>query len=211
MSFVNFPLAWSPTTAQDQIKNLFKYQETYLDYVKNKEAGKDTNDLITERASTHGDFELNTEFMQDMKGKMRHKTGSKFGDLEAYQQEALDMIVHKIGRILFGDPTTVDHWDDIAGYAKLVSSILTKNARTEPEKAPTAPSTTSPLPPQPTASKPVYGAPTASISSDPNQVVINGYNSSTYLDNLKKLKELADDKIVRKNMDYTEGVVYKYG
>jgi hypothetical protein len=40
------------------------------------------------------------------------------------QQEALDMIQHKIGRILNGDPDYVDNWDDIAGYSQLISKIL---------------------------------------------------------------------------------------
>ena len=37
------------------------------------------------------------------------------------QKEALEMIAHKIGRILAGRPAFRDQWDDIAGYAKLVA------------------------------------------------------------------------------------------
>jgi len=40
------------------------------------------------------------------------------------QVEALDMICHKIGRIVNGDPNYADSWVDIAGYAKLVSDRL---------------------------------------------------------------------------------------
>lgn len=40
------------------------------------------------------------------------------------QREALDMIAHKIGRILNGNPNLADSWDDIAGYAKLVGDRL---------------------------------------------------------------------------------------
>jgi hypothetical protein len=32
----------------------------------------------------------------------------------------LEMIAHKIARILSGDPNHRDHWEDIAGYAELV-------------------------------------------------------------------------------------------
>jgi hypothetical protein len=39
------------------------------------------------------------------------------------------MIVHKIGRIVNGNPDKVDHWDDIAGYATLVSDRLKGNTR----------------------------------------------------------------------------------
>ena len=34
------------------------------------------------------------------------------------------MIAHKLGRIVNGDPNYADSWDDIAGYAKLVSDEL---------------------------------------------------------------------------------------
>jgi hypothetical protein len=40
------------------------------------------------------------------------------------QREALDMIFHKIGRILAGDPDYADSWHDIAGYAQLVADRL---------------------------------------------------------------------------------------
>lgn len=40
------------------------------------------------------------------------------------QREALDMIFHKIGRIVCGDPDYADSWHDIAGYAKLVEDRL---------------------------------------------------------------------------------------
>jgi hypothetical protein len=40
------------------------------------------------------------------------------------QQEALEMIQHKIARILNGDPDYFDNWHDIAGYATLVAMRL---------------------------------------------------------------------------------------
>ncbi len=36
------------------------------------------------------------------------------------------MIAHKIGRIVSGNPNVQDHWDDIAGYAKLASNEIAK-------------------------------------------------------------------------------------
>ena len=43
----------------------------------------------------------------------------------SYQQlEALEMICHKIARIVAGDPDFADHWRDIAGYATLVANEL---------------------------------------------------------------------------------------
>jgi len=35
-------------------------------------------------------------------------------------KEALEMIQHKIARILNGDPNYADSWQDIAGYAQLI-------------------------------------------------------------------------------------------
>jgi hypothetical protein len=46
--------------------------------------------------------------------------------LSADQRESLDMIQHKIGRILCGDPDYADSWHDIAGYAMLVEQRLNK-------------------------------------------------------------------------------------
>ena len=42
-------------------------------------------------------------------------------NLLPHQRESLDMIQHKISRILNGDPNIVDSWADIAGYAHIVA------------------------------------------------------------------------------------------
>ena len=39
------------------------------------------------------------------------------------------MILHKVARILNGDPDYVDSWADIAGYAQLVVNILEKRSK----------------------------------------------------------------------------------
>lgn len=38
------------------------------------------------------------------------------------------MIAHKLARIAVGDPDVNDHWDDIAGYATLVSQRMPGSA-----------------------------------------------------------------------------------
>lgn len=55
-------------------------------------------------------------------------TGQLLGKLNPMQSESLDMIAHKIGRIIAGDPNVEDHWRDIAGYATLVADRLVGNA-----------------------------------------------------------------------------------
>lgn len=78
--------------------------------------------LITERGSRYGKFKDGAEIMQSLKDTMRDVDG--WNNLTASQKEALDMIQHKIGRILNGDPTYDDSWKDIAGYATLIVNEL---------------------------------------------------------------------------------------
>lgn len=81
-----------------------------------------TEQLITERGSRYGKFKEGAEIMQELKDVMREVDG--WHNLTPSQREALDMIQHKIGRILNGDPTYDDSWKDIAGYATLIVNEL---------------------------------------------------------------------------------------
>lgn len=81
-----------------------------------------TDRLITERGSRYGKFKDGAEIMQELKDVMREVDG--WHNLTPSQREALDMIQHKIGRILNGDPTYDDSWKDIAGYATLIVNEL---------------------------------------------------------------------------------------
>lgn len=83
-------------------------------------------ELLAERGKTHGDFADHARATQ----RLKHVLASEYDErqkrgqlpLTNEQRESLDMIVHKIGRILAGDASFADHWDDIAGYAKLCGS-----------------------------------------------------------------------------------------
>lgn len=81
-----------------------------------------TEALITERGNRYGKFKDGAEIMQELKTVMREVDG--WHNLTPSQREALDMIQHKIGRILNGDPTYDDSWKDIAGYATLIVNEL---------------------------------------------------------------------------------------
>lgn len=77
-------------------------------------------ETLNERGKTHGDFTQNAGISQEIKRIIRlndHK-------LTDVQREALDMIVHKISRILAGDPNHADSWHDIAGYSKLAEDRI---------------------------------------------------------------------------------------
>ncbi len=79
-------------------------------------------DILTERGKTHGDYTDHATITQMLKRIMR--TGKNWDGLSDIMKESLEMNAHKIGRILSGDPSHHDHWDDIAGYAKLVSQRI---------------------------------------------------------------------------------------
>jgi len=77
---------------------------------------------LEERSKTHGSFEKNAEVVQHFKNWA--KVAPKYNALSDSAKEALDNILQKIGRILTGDPTHIDSWHDIAGYATLERDIL---------------------------------------------------------------------------------------
>ncbi len=82
----------------------------------------DINETLAQRQETHGDFATHAEICQSLKNSIQIPNG--WGRLQYDQREALDMIAHKIARILNGNPNTHDHWHDIAGYATLVANRL---------------------------------------------------------------------------------------
>lgn len=82
------------------------------------------NELLAGRQSRYGSFQGHAEISQALKLTMQDQT--KWPMLDDDQREALEMIQHKIARILNGDPTYADNWIDIAGYATLVANRLEK-------------------------------------------------------------------------------------
>lgn len=81
-------------------------------------AANTTEALLTKRSKTHGDYAVKASIIQSIKQVMRAQD-NWYDVLNDEQRESLDMIAHKIGRILSGDPNVTDHWADIAGYATL--------------------------------------------------------------------------------------------
>jgi hypothetical protein len=86
--------------------------------------------ILAERRKVHGDFDVHAHLTQKLKIAMQSDVlvNSNYPrQLTCSQCEALEMIQHKIGRILAGNPNHIDHWDDIAGYATLVANALRKS------------------------------------------------------------------------------------
>jgi len=77
---------------------------------------------LAERGTRYGVFAGHAKITQDMKRAM--VASPKWGTLQDDQKEALEMVVHKIGRILNGDPDYQDSWTDIIGYTRLVEVRL---------------------------------------------------------------------------------------
>jgi len=76
---------------------------------------------LKQRQKTHGDFATHAAISQELKAVLWEHD---FQELDADQIEALEMICHKIARVLNGNPNHHDHWHDIAGYATLVGDRL---------------------------------------------------------------------------------------
>ena len=84
----------------------------------------DVTEVLTERGSRYGSFVGHAHVTQAYKTLLLCQLEERGKQLASDQQEALDMIFHKIGRIINGDADYADSWIDIAGYAKLVADRL---------------------------------------------------------------------------------------
>ena len=89
----------------------------------------DVTEILEERGSRYGSFVGHADVTQAYKTLTTSFLRQRGKALEPDQQEALDMIFHKIGRIINGDPNYADSWIDIAGYAKLVADRLEGTVR----------------------------------------------------------------------------------
>lgn len=84
----------------------------------------DIDATLIERGDRYGDFPGHAEVTQSIKRAMADS--ARWDELSDDKREALEMIAHKIGRILNGDPNYVDSWHGIVGYAKLVEDEITR-------------------------------------------------------------------------------------
>lgn len=82
----------------------------------------DISKTLEERGQRYGSFKGHGAIAQRIKEAMHR--ADNWEKLSPAQKEALDMIAHKIARILNGDPNYADSWHDIVGYAKLVEDII---------------------------------------------------------------------------------------
>lgn len=84
-------------------------------------------EMLKDRLGKYGLFENQAGIVQNLKYVM--KATPRWEGLDPDQKECLEMVQHKIGRILNGDPDLIDSWEDIVGYTQLVVDRL---RRTKP-------------------------------------------------------------------------------
>jgi len=78
---------------------------------------------LHEHGQQYGNFSNQAKIAQELKKVIHSEYG--YTRLSSDKREALDIILHKISRIVNGNPDHIDTWHDIAGYATLVERILT--------------------------------------------------------------------------------------
>lgn len=74
--------------------------------------------ILAQRQKTHGNFETHASISQGLKAVMH--SSPNWDELSDVQKEALEMVQHKIGRLLNGDFTYLDNVVDILGYTELM-------------------------------------------------------------------------------------------
>ena len=80
------------------------------------------DNTLKERGARYGEFVDHADITQNIKAAMA--LGSNWNILDNDMREALEMVAHKAGRILNGDPNYIDSWTDIIGYTRLVEKRL---------------------------------------------------------------------------------------
>lgn len=81
---------------------------------------------LEQRGERYGKFADHARLSQSIKRAMME--GRQWNNLADDQREALEMVAHKVARILNGDPNYHDSWHDIIGYVKLIEERLTPSA-----------------------------------------------------------------------------------
>lgn len=87
-------------------------------------SGAVVDKIIKARARTHGEFRAAAAVAENIQGAMQRSPN--WHKLSTAQRIALAEDAVKTARILCGDPSFVDHWNDKAGYAQLIADELSE-------------------------------------------------------------------------------------
>ncbi len=80
--------------------------------------------VLAEREARYGIFVDLADVSQRLKEVVNEALDVRNKVLMPDQLEALEMVCHKIARIVNGNANYIDNWIDIAGYAQLVADRL---------------------------------------------------------------------------------------
>ena len=97
-------------------------------------------ETLNNREKTYGDFGQLAVAIQGMKSVFRATPA--YNRMTAVQREAMEMIIVKQCRIMYGDPMHFDSWRDTAGYAALAVEEFhprDDGSKMEPAANPTSP------------------------------------------------------------------------
>lgn len=75
------------------------------------------DDTLTQRGQVHGDYVVMCNVIAKLRSVLT--ASPNWHTMSPVQQETLNMLCVKMGRIVTGDASFADHWLDIEGYAKL--------------------------------------------------------------------------------------------
>jgi len=84
-------------------------------------------DTLAERGKRYGEFKDHAKISQSLKRVMWATT--RWVDLPDDTKEALEMMQHKIARVLNGDPEYDDNFRDLVGYSQLVLDRVLKDKK----------------------------------------------------------------------------------
>lgn len=80
-------------------------------------------ETLESRKNAHGCFWESSNTCSNLKRTMQ--LTPNWPDMEPAKQRALEMVMEKVTRILYGDHNFADHWHDIAGYVSLIDNYIT--------------------------------------------------------------------------------------
>ncbi|MCR4532721.1 DUF6378 domain-containing protein [Acinetobacter venetianus] len=78
-------------------------------------------ETLQQRGARYGEFSEVAETTYQLQEALKRSQPSS---MTSSQIIALDMICNKMARIVNGDPSYIDNWHDISGYATLVEQEL---------------------------------------------------------------------------------------
>ena len=80
------------------------------------------NEMLAGRQARYGSFGGHAKIAQGLKAVMHDAPNwSKLTDV---QKEGLEMVQHKIARMLNGDPKYLDNIVDVVGYSTLIKNVM---------------------------------------------------------------------------------------